>query len=388
MVEPFDRTQSVVLVCEVNLGWGHFTRMLILASAMSRRFRVVLVVIATDSLQIETPAGVELHVLQRPAPPTPSRLQPLGSKMLGIVAEARPVAVMIEYFPFGRHASVPFLLPFLKGLRSVCGENVKILSSVRDIQDRKLEALQAESVVWLANQYFDGILIHSDPRVTRLEDTFPAASGIRIPVYYTNYISRHQRNSNAPGERPKTILVSVGGGRGGEAVLRCAVAAAKAGLLRGYRLRILGGRFLLEHDWKELVAGCSAAGDVVELLRWVPDLFNELRYAGVSVSRCGYNTAQDVLASGIPALVIPIATPHQDEQMQRARMLSRAGAVRMLIEEQMTTESLAAEILRTFDFRPEPLGVQLDGAERTCDIVGDLSAGRSLSVAAAAVQFP
>lgn len=165
-------------------------------------------------------------------------------------------------------------------------------------------------------------------------------------------------------------------------MLGCAVAAAKKGLLDGYRLRILGGRLLLQRDWDDLVARCSDAGETVELLRWVPDLFSELRNAAVSVSRCGYNTAQDLLASGVPALVIPFATQKDDEQMRRASLLSRMGAIRVLIEEQMTTESLASEILRTFDFRPAPLAARLDGAERTCNIIAELSAGRQVEVAA------
>jgi predicted glycosyltransferase len=376
------RRPSIVLVCEVNLGVGHLTRMLILASALSQRFRVVLIVVAPDSQQFETPADVELHVINRPKPPSPGNLQTVAAKMLGIAAEVRPAVVIVEYFPFGRHASLPYFLPFLKGLRLACEGNVKILCSIRDIQDRKLEALPAASVAYLANQHFDGILIHSDPRVTRLEETFEASAAIRIPLYYTNYVSRHGRNSGLPSERSKTILVSVGGGRGGEAVLGCAVAAAKKGLLDGYRLRILGGRLLLQRDWDDLVARCSDAGETVELLRWVPDLFSELRNAAVSVSRCGYNTAQDLLASGVPALVIPFATQKDDEQMRRASLLSRMGAIRVLIEEQMTTESLASEILRTFDFRPAPLAARLDGAERTCNIIAELSAGRQVEVAA------
>jgi predicted glycosyltransferase len=80
---------------------------------------------------------------------------------VGIVAETQPAAVIVEYFPFGRHASAFYLLPFFERLRSVCRENVKLLCSIRDIQDRKLEALPATSVARFANEHFDGILVHS-----------------------------------------------------------------------------------------------------------------------------------------------------------------------------------------------------------------------------------
>jgi len=57
---------SVVLICEVNLGMGHITRMLIIASALARGFRVMLIVVTAESLQIEAPPGVEIHILNRP----------------------------------------------------------------------------------------------------------------------------------------------------------------------------------------------------------------------------------------------------------------------------------------------------------------------------------
>jgi predicted glycosyltransferase len=355
--------------------------MLILASALSHRFRVVLIVITVYSLEIEPPAGVELHVLRRPATRAQTNFPALTSEMLAIATAARPAAVIVEYFPFGRHISIFYLLPFFKGLRST-ERNVKILSSVRDILDREPETFKAASVAQLANQLFDGILVHSDPCLTRLEDTFPAAAAIRIPIYYTNYVGRHLHRSELPAERSNTIVVSAGGGRGGEALLRGAVAAFQTGLLRGYRVRILAGRLLRQRDWEELADSCSRAGHAVELIRWVPDLSAELRNAAVSVSRCGYNTAQELLAAGVPALVIPIATPREDEQLQRATILSRLGAVRMLREDQITAALLASEILETLNFRPAPVVVRLDGAERTCAIVSQLAAGQPVAAAA------
>ena len=64
----------------------------------------------------------------------------------------------------------------------------------------------------------------------------------------------------------------------------------------------------------------------LELVRTVPDLGAELRAAAASVSQCGYNTALELLRSRVPALVVPYATPEEDEQRRRARRLARLGA--------------------------------------------------------------
>ena len=65
------------------------------------------------------------------------------------------------------------------------------------------------------------------------------------------------------------------------------------------------------------------------------DLGAELRAARASVSQGGYNTALEVVRSGVPGLIVPYATPEEDEQTRRARRLERLGAVRVLAAERL-----------------------------------------------------
>ncbi len=369
--------QSVLLICELNLGIGHLSRMMILGSALSHRFRVVLVVLTEFTTEIESRPGIEVRIILRDPSAVMKQHRLTEAALLEVAGDLRPDAIIVEYFPFGRLASAFFFLPFFRKIRALYGESLQILSSIRDIDDCSTDIFEPESILKLLNKEFDGVLVHSDPEWVRIEDMFPATSRIQIPVYYTNYVSRHSRAGTAP-ERSQTILVSAGGGRGGEALLHCAAIAAKAGLLRPYRVRIIAGKMLLQQDWNDLLTLCADAGDTLELLRWVPDLYTELRTAMVSVSRCGYNTTLDLLASGIPALVVPVSNDKADEQVKRARLLADRGVLRMLPESEMTPESLAAEILHTITFQPAPLNIKLDGAEQTCDIVSSLTASQQL----------
>ena len=95
----------------------------------------------------------------------------------------------------------------------------------------------------------------------------------------------------------------------------------------------------------------------------MPDLGAELAEARASISQAGYNTALEVVASGVPALLVPYATPEEDEQSRRARRLERLGAVHVA-----TVERLAAalrEIGGCSSSRPRPATVDLGGARRT-----------------------
>jgi predicted glycosyltransferase len=108
----------------------------------------------------------------------------------------------------------------------------------------------------------------------------------------------------------------------------------------------------------------------------VPDLGVELRSARASISQCGYNTAIEILSARVPALVVPFATPEEDEQTVRARRLAALGAVRMLDPDRLDAHDLVAEVRRLLDFRPRWPRLDLDGTRGTTRILGRLLAER------------
>ena len=87
-------------------------------------------------------------------------------------------------------------------------------------------------MVALAAELLDAVLVHSDPRFARLEDTFGAS--LRVPVHYTGFVTGPVP---APARREPVIVVSAGGGRVGEPLLRAAIEAAPDDV----RLRVITG---------------------------------------------------------------------------------------------------------------------------------------------------
>ena len=96
----------------------------------------------------------------------------------------------------------------------------------------------------------------------------------------------------------------------------------------------------------------------VELRRSVPDLADELGRARASISQCGYNTALDLLRTRVPALVVPYATPEEDEQTRRARRLERLGALKVGVD----GDPINGHIDPLLRFTPNPTTLDLDGA--------------------------
>jgi predicted glycosyltransferase len=377
---------ALLCYCQHSVGLGHLMRSYALCAALSERFRVVLLCGGALPRGIRRPTGVEVV----PLPPLgvgaaggfvshDARLsveqawELRRERILAAFRAVRPEVVLVELFPFGRAKFARELVPLLEAARAA---GALTACSLRDILVSRRADQQAhdDRAAALADAHLDAVLVHSDPGFARLEETFAPRRPLRVPVHYTGFVVRDPaRTAPARGEH---VVISAGGGLVGEPLLRAALEAQPA---IGVPMRVIGGPLLPEDAWQRLTA---LAGPGVELRRTVADLGAELRAARASVSQGGYNTALEVVRSGVPGLIVPYATPEEDEQTRRARRLERLGAVRVLAAERLGRASLAGEVRRLLAFRPRPASVDLDGARRTGEVLDELLAG-SLPAAAA-----
>ena len=296
-----------------------------------------------------------------------------GRMILEAFRSLDPEAIVIELFPFGRAKFAHELLPLLEEARAQASPPL-VACSLRDIlvARRADQAAYDERACALANRWFDAVLVHSDPHFVRLEDSFGMRGRLRMPVHYTGFV--RPAAGPRPLRRERRIVVSAGGGRVGEPLLAAAIAAQDE-LFRatGVRMTAIGGPFLPDDAWRRLTAAARGR-DGVELLRSVPDLGAELRFAAASISQCGYNTAIELLSAHVPALVVPFATPEEDEQTSRARRLEALGALRVLEPERLEPATLAAEAGELLRFEPHATGLDLDGAAGTTRVLSELLA--------------
>jgi predicted glycosyltransferase len=373
---------TLLFYCQHSVGLGHLTRSYALCAALAEWFRVVLVCGGPLPDDIAPPAGVEIV-----------RLPPLGvgagarfvshdarftlerawevraATLLGTLRAVRPAAVVVELFPFGRAKFARELVPLLVEARA---GGVMTACSVRDIlvTARENQARHDERAARIANEHLDAVLVHSDPRFARLEDTFGAYARLRVPVRYTGFVVRGGERACAAAREPR-VVVSAGGGLVGEPLLRAAIEARTA-----LRRRVIAGPLMPDGPWQRLRALAAGRPDV-ELVRSVPDLGAELRGAAAAVSQGGYNTTLEVLRAGVPALVVPYRTEEEDEQTRRARRLEALGALRVLDPDDLG--QLSHEIDRLRDFTPTRPAIDLDGGRGTCRALWDLMRPVSLA---------
>jgi predicted glycosyltransferase len=370
---------SLLFYCQHSLGIGHLTRSFALAQALRAQFRVVFLNGGRLPAGVSVPTGVaciqlpplgldEGHALvcRDEAHDLATAWAERHRLIQEAVAATRPALLLVELFPFGRKKFAAEILPMIRAVRRQGG---RVACSLRDILvgGRRDQQRFDDRASWLANRYFDLVLVHSDPAFARLEESFRPLRPLRAPVQHTGFVVP-ERRVGAAGERGEHVVVSAGGGIVGHALFRAALQAHR---LTGLAMQVVAGPFLPEAQWQALQHE-AAAWPGVRLVRQVPDLAAVLGTARASVSQCGYNTALDLIVSQVPALVVPYTAAGENEQRQRALRLAALGAVQCLEADPLDGEALVAALPELLRFRPRPAALALDGARRSAELLAQL----------------
>jgi predicted glycosyltransferase len=290
-------------------------------------------------------------------------------RILGEFERVRPELLVIELFPFGRLKFDFELIPLLELARA--GGRTKVVCSLRDILVSKREQRQfEEDACRIVNQYFDLILIHSDPRFHRLEETFPRAGDLKCPIRYTGFVAQPvaDHESLQDSDLEKDILVSIGGGRVGVELIDCAMdASALIADKAPHRMSIFTGPYLADSEFGRLEAKI-AGNRRVKLQRYTTEFVSSMRAADLSMSMAGYNTCMNIIVTGTRAIVYPFSGNNNQEQTIRAKKLRELGLVEVIEQGELRPATLADKILAQLT-KPKPMTkpglLDLNGATNT-----------------------
>ncbi len=373
---------KIVFYCQHVLGIGHFFRSLEICRALSDHD--VVLVSGGPPIDLDLPPHVtevrlpelsmdaEFRELRAPGGGDIEALkQDRRARLLALFRQEAPALFLVELYPFGRRAFRFEIDPVLAAIAGGALPPCRVACSVRDILVEKPQAADREAwVVAVLNRHFGAVLVHTDPRLVRLEETFGRRAEIRIPVITTGFISPRP----APGDRARVrvrrgvgdaedlIVVSAGGGSVGFPLIETAMRAFP--LLRGgrpARMVVFTGPFMPAEEVARLT---RLAGGPVTLERFATDFPAELAAADLSVSMGGYNTTMNLLAAEVPALVWPFA--QNREQRLRAERLAALGALEVIQAADLAPERLAAAMERILARRERPrVAIDLNGAAAT-----------------------
>lgn len=297
--------------------------------------------------------------------------------LLQLFQRRRYDALIIEAFPFGRRQMRFELLPLLAAANEGTPRPLTICS-VRDIVQAKRDPARIAETAERIETSFDHVLVHGDPAFVRFEESFPEARRFAAKLHYTGIIAG---GGAPPGGRGRAgrgdVVVSAGGGAVGETLLATAMDARRLTSLGGARWRLLAGPNLGAGALAGLAARAPAGVVVEKHRRDFPAL---LATCAVSISQAGYNTVADILHAGTRAVVVPYAAHGETEQSLRARRLAERGLARVVTEDRLSPETLAAAVDAAFQAPPAgaarpDLNGEKTSARLVCDWLKDRGGG-------------
>ena len=285
-------------------------------------------------------------------------------ELLELAKTIGPDIVITEAYPFGRRQVRHELKPLARHLKDQGGS--KLLCSIRDILQENRKPGRDTETVELLNTFYDGVLVHGDPRIAKLADTFPRTADIAIPVYQTGMVAPP---AQTPLPRSDEVLVSAGGGVVGETLLSAAAVAARDERLSHLNFVLSTGPNLPAEARERLHALLPANAGTVPFIDNLPQ---RLAGCALSVSQAGYNTVADILVAGAKSVLVPFATDGETEQTVRATALARLGRAVHLPETGLTPQRLADAMVRALSRNPAEIEIDLNGARNTAGILKNL----------------
>ncbi len=371
---------KILVYCQHVLGIGHLFRTLEIVRAM--KGHEVTLVLGGPPASLSLPEHV--RVVRLPAlrmdenfsglfPVNPDHsLEEVKTErtamLCSLAKEMNPDVIMIELFPFGRNGFSFELLPLLRAVRSGELPPAKVVCSLRDILVEKEDQAKFEQrAIERINSLFDALLVHGDPKVIPLDETFSRVNDITIPVVYTGYISETSSPEDVGNLREqirlqpeeKLIVVSAGGGNVGFRLLETALKAYDL-LEYPVRMQVFTGPYLTVEDFSAL-KGKSVPG--VRVDRFAGNFPAWLAAADLSISMGGYNTTMNVLAAGTSALILPFS--QNREQRLRIERLAPISNITMLEAEKLSRGYLADSISSSIRKQKQVPAIQLEGAAGT-----------------------
>jgi predicted glycosyltransferase len=298
-------------------------------------------------------------------------------------AKFAPDVLVVEHYPFSKWELAPEIDVLIDAARAA-NPDVEIVCSARDILRRTRHESVSDAgwqrrVIATLNDRFDALLVHADPGFTRLEEHFAGAGELAVRVAYTGFVSekpgpaggdaRARPAGLAAGEA--SLVVSTGGGAGSAALVERAIEAwrrlASRGAHAGRRMQVFCGLFWSDDEIEKLRE--RAAGGRCVVHPFTGDFLQQVGNADLSISRAGYNTCTNLLEVRCPALLLP--DPRMSDQRFRAQRFAEHGLAAVVSSEEPSVAELAEAIEAALRRERPRHAFDLDGAQRTCDLLSE-----------------
>ncbi|MEE9554998.1 MAG: glycosyltransferase [candidate division Zixibacteria bacterium] len=385
----------VMLYSHDTFGLGHLSRNLKIASALKAAYPELSVLIATGSPQAHQftiPDGTDYIKL-----PSVHKVNDEGyaARYLGItfkrilavrrsvlletVRNYEPHILLVDHAPLGMKREI---VPCLEWIAANNDKSRAILG-LRDILDSPsstIESWTKQGIFEIIRNLYNRIFIYGMPTIFDPVAEYDFPDDIAFKTRYCGFITTYNNDgsiSNEPEEaQEKLVLVTIGGGDGGETVIDDFLKVLRRKKNRSdHKSVILTGPFLSQEKWEAFQKQAEEVG--ASIFRYVSDPGSLMKRSALVISTGGYNTMTDILSFASQAVVVPRIL-YRKEQLIRAQRFGDLGLIRFIHPDDLTPESLGQAIEERLSEPDEKLAearadnlLWLDGASRLARYIGE-----------------
>jgi predicted glycosyltransferase len=291
--------------------------------------------------------------------------------ILGSVAKTyQPQVLLADFFPLGKEQELVDGLDWMKS-----HPPSRVYLGFRDIIDDPAWTIRfLNSHLDSIRKYVDRVFIYGDPTLFDFVRTYQLPADIASRSTYTGYIVNrgvpwrsveHIRSLLGVQEGQSLILASAGGGKDLADILLTIIRVQQLFAdQRSLCWVVVGGPLAREEEWQRLQE--AVRGTSIKLIRYWPVLAEVVNAADLFIGTCGYNLSAEIMATGTPAIFVPIAR-RVTEQTVRAEILSQHKLGQLAPFQPAETESRLASLLSDWLERPrspkQAATIRTDGAE-------------------------
>jgi predicted glycosyltransferase len=387
-VERLDNAR-ILIYSHDSFGLGHLRRCRAIAHAIVDRFKGVSVLILSGSPIIGSfdflprvdfvriPGVVKLHNGEYQSLGLHIDLEQTMAIRAAIIEQTaetfRPDLFLVDKEPLGLKGEVGRTLKMLKA------RGTTLVLGLRDIMDEPrllLREWKRKKVLPALEHLYDEIWVYGLAGFADPLQGVACPASVRAKMIYTGYLRRavpHLETREPPVTRDPYVLVTVGGGDDGMAVLDWVLAAYEQDATIPLGAVIVTGPFMAAEQQRHFRERAERLGRI-EVLTFDAHLEILMEHAVGVVAMAGYNTFCEILSLDKRAILVPRVLPRR-EQVMRAMRAAAFELAHMLDPEQPHEPALMTSALHRLCAQPAPsergAGQMLSGLDVITDLVAD-----------------
>ncbi len=379
----------ILIYSHDSFGLGHLRRCRAIAHAIVDRYKGVSVLILSGSPIIGSfdflprvdfvriPGVVKLHNGEYQSLGLHIDLDQTMAIRAAIIKQTaesfRPDLFLVDKEPLGLKGEV---LPTLNLLK---GRGTRLVLGLRDIMDEPallLREWKRKKVLPALEHLYDEIWVYGLADFADPLQGVACPAAVRSKMIYTGYLRRavpSLQTTEPPARRGPYVLVTVGGGDDGMAVLDWVLAAYERDPRIPLAAVIVTGPFMAPERQRHFRERAEKIKRI-EMITFDAHLEVLMERAVGVVSMAGYNTFCEILSLDKRAILIPRVLPRR-EQVMRAKRAAALELAHMLDPEGPHDPSIMTAALRNLLAQPLPSerrsADMLDGLSVITDLVAE-----------------